>query len=181
MKTYLIYGVGMTFANAVLTLGLHIMGFWSDPEKLGTALLVAFPVGLAITIGGIVLGTKKAREPHGPNGFTYGQAWQAGFFTVLFAALFGVIFNALYFGVINPNFNEVTMDWTKSFMERMGAPDAQIDKKLEELRTTNTAVRQVINGFLGAVVFGMITSLITAAVMKRAPVEDLSQEPPPLM
>lgn len=180
MKTYLTYGVGMTFASAVVTLVLHIMGYWSDPEKLGTALMIAFPVGLLITTGGIVLGTKEARAPHGAKGFTYGQAWQAGFFVILFAALSGVIFNAIYFGVINPNFNEVTMDWTKSFMERMGAPEAQIDKKIEEMRTTNTVLRQVINGFVGAVVLGAIISLITAAVMKRAPVEDFSEAPPPL-
>ena len=96
MKTSLPYGAAITFACAVLTLVLHIMGYLTDPERLGTGLLITTPITLLIVIVGIVLGTRKAREPYGAKGFTYAQAWVAGFYVVLVAALTGVIFNFVY-------------------------------------------------------------------------------------
>jgi hypothetical protein len=178
MKTYLTYGAGITAAGAVLTLVLHIMGYWTNPERLGTALMIASIGGLAISTVGIVLGTKAVRDPVGPAGFTYGQAFKAGLFIILASAAFGLVFNFVYFKFINPNFAETTIQWTQSLMERMGAPEAQIEKKIDEMRQTTTVTRQLINGAVGAICFGAVISLITAAILKRAPKEDLSEPPP---
>jgi len=180
MKTYLTYGAGITFACAVFTLVLHILGYLTDPEKLGTGMLVTTPCVLVITIVGIVLGTKKIREPHGAKGFTYGQAWVTGFYIATFAALTGVIFNYIYYQFINPNFNEVVAEWTRSFMERMKVPDEQIEKQMAAARAGSTVLKRAISALFGTVIMGMIISLITAAVMKRAPSDDFTTEPPPL-
>ena len=178
MKTYLAYGAGTTVACAVLTLVLHILGYLNDPEKLGTGMMISIPTVILIVIVGLVLGTKKAREPYGNKGFTYGQAWLAGFYIIAFAALTGAVFNFVYYQFINTNINEVTAEWTRSFMERMKVPDEQIEKQMAAVRAGSTVAKRVINGFFGTVVMGMVFSLITAAIMKRAPVEDLSETPP---
>ncbi len=61
MKTYLTYGFYLAFASALLVFALYFLGLHDSAEKLGTAQTVQTVVGLVITVGGIVLGTKARR------------------------------------------------------------------------------------------------------------------------
>lgn len=170
MKTYVTYGLILTFVSAVVTLVLQIMGMFT-PEHLGTAMILGILCGLALNITLIIMGTKADRATVGAAAFGYGRALKAGFMIVLFAACFGLVFNLIYFKFINPNMGETTAEWTRSLMERMGAPDAQIEAKIAEIKEKSTLMRQVVNGFISTIVFGTIVSLITSAFLKRPAAE----------
>lgn len=179
MKTYALYGIGITLASAILTLVLMAAGFLTNPEKLGMAFLILMCFLLIILIVGIVMATKATRAEAANRGFSYGQAWKAAVLTVVFAAIFGCVFNFVYYSYINPNYNEVAMQWTRSMMENRGVSSEKVEKQMDEMRAKGTVERQLINGFIFTIILGSIIGLITAAVMKRPPVEDLTQAAPP--
>jgi hypothetical protein len=178
MKTPLIYGCGITFAAAVVTLALHLTGFSTNPEKLIVTMIVALPTMIAIAVVGIVLGTRKERAEKGAAGFSYGAAFKTGFLIALVASITGALFNLIYYTLLFPEFAEVSIEWTRSLLTRMGTPEADIERMIEETRAKSTVTRQVISGFIFSLVFNTIISLITAAIMKRAPADQPGELPP---
>jgi hypothetical protein len=177
MNTPLAYGLGITFASAVLTLVLHLLGLTTNPEKMLITGLIILPCVIAIVTTGLVLGMRKERARIGGGGFSYGQALKTGFLISLCAAVAGAAFNFIYYKFLFTDFAEVSIEGTRMFMERMGAPASAIEKALDDMRTKTTVTRQVVIGGIFTVVLGSIISLIAAAIIKRPPPEDL---PPPL-
>lgn len=180
MKTPLIYGAGITIANAIVTLAMHIFGLSTEPQKMFAAMVIGFPSVIAILLTGIILGTKKARAEQGASGFSYGQAFKTGFLIVFFAGLTGAFFHFIYYTFLFPNFAEVAIEWTRSFMEKMGLPPSKIDQELEEMRTKMTVIRQTAQSCIGMIGMGTIAALITAAIMKRPPPDSVPDQPPSL-
>ena len=168
MKTYLVYGFGITLANAVLTLCLYFFGYHTDPEKIESAQWIITVFSLVISITGIVLGTKarRAETPANEN-FTYGRALGAGVMIVLFAALFGIVTNYLYFAVINPGLTDLIVQTQMAKLEARGMPSAQIETAEKMIRAFSRPPIQAAIGFLGAMVFGTVISLITSAFLQR--------------
>lgn len=181
MKTPLIYGTVMTVAGAVLTLVLHLLGFTTNPDRMILTMIIVFPCMLLISVLGIVLGTRAVRAEKGPNAaFSYGEAFKAGFLVVLFAGITGAIFQFIYYTLLFPDFADVAIQWTRSLMEKMGAPSGKIEAQIEEMRASMTIPRQVIKGFISNLIFGAIVSLITSAILKRSAPDNLTPPPPPI-
>jgi tetrahydromethanopterin S-methyltransferase subunit F len=178
MKIPLLYGLAITLAGAVLTLVLHLTGVTTEPGNFLLVALLGLPVVLAIVATGIVLGTRAARRPFEKAGFSYGQAFTTGFKITLFSAVGGVLFSALYYGVIFPDFAEVQIESTRSLLEKIGAREADIERAVEDIRTKSTFARQLVSAFISNMVMGTIVSLITAAFMKRAPADEFAATPP---
>lgn len=180
MKTPFAYGAGMAFAGAVVTLALHLFGLSNHPEHLLAAIVIALPSALAITVAGIILGTRQVRQERGAAGFSYGQAFRAGFLIVLSGAALGTLFNFCYYQFLFPDFAEVRIEWTRGLMERMGARAGDIERALADMRTKATLGRELVTGLIFSIALGSVVSLITAAVMKRPPPDDFLVEPPSL-
>jgi hypothetical protein len=179
MKIPLIYGGIAAFAMIVLALINHILGLSTDPDKMMIGAGVGSVGMLAIYITMLIIGTKAARAQRAPaEGFTYGQAFSTAILIVLFGALFTSVFYFIYYKFIFPNFAEVQIEWMRSFMEKMNAPAAKIEEAVEKMREKSTVVAAVRSAFIFTVCLGAVVSLITSAVLKRAPVEDLSAPPP---
>lgn len=178
MKTHLIYGIAITVVNFVVLLLCYIGGLM-NVDNLGKGMLIGLTVGITVHVIGIVLGTRAAREPSGPLGFSYGKAFQVGFLISAFTAVSGTITNFTFYKLINPNYNETTIAWTKAMLENRNVPSEKIEKMEEDMREKGTITRQVRNGLIGTIVIGSIISLITSAALKRPPAEEpLTDEPP---
>lgn len=178
MKTYLTYGLAISFALAVLSLISHILGLSTSAERLGTAMIIGIAGLLVILTTGIVLGTKAARSSVPPNeGFTYGRAFTSGVLIALFAAAGGAVFNAVYFAYIHPDHAEITVQWTTSLMEKMGAPESEIERTVQDIRAKSGVVRQVLNGAVFTVILGAVISLVTSAFLKRPATEEIPALP----
>lgn len=110
MKNSLIYGSLLALAAFLLVLVLFICGLHSDASRLGLAQGIGSVGGLAIGITFLILGIRARRRavPAG-EGFSYGQAFGAGFGVQLVASLLGIVTTYLYAAVINPNFTEVLL------------------------------------------------------------------------
>jgi hypothetical protein len=175
MKTYLTYGFAIALAGALLNLILYFAGFHSDPSKLTAAQVLGGVIGIAITVIGIVLGTRARRAETPPTEeFGYGRALVAGIMISLFAALLGIVTGYIYLHVINSGFNDLIVQSKISEMEAKGLGGPQLEQMEKMLRLMTSAPVQAAMGFLGAMFFGTLVSLITAAVLKRS----TSEQPP---
>lgn len=167
MKTPLLHGFGITLVTGVVTLIAHLLGYWSDPQKLMTGMMLGGLCGITVQTIGIVLGTRRARTEHGTPEFSYGDAFKNGVLIAFFAAVFGIVFNFIFFKFLVPDFAETQAEWMRSFMEKMNAPAYKIEEAIEGMRAKATLVVQLRNGFIGTVVIGTVISLISSAFLKR--------------
>jgi predicted DNA repair protein MutK len=165
MKTYLTYGFAISMAGLLMNLGLFFTGFHTDAEKLGTGNLIAVLGGVAITVVGIVLGTKARREEFPlDEPFTYGRALVAGVMITLFATLVGIVTNYLYMHVINPSMTELMTQAQVNKFEASGMDSAKAEALSAKMMHP---VAQAIFGLIIGMIFGTVISLITSAVLKR--------------
>lgn len=171
MKTPLLYGIGVTLVTGAITLIAQLLGYWSDPQKLMTGMMIGGLCGIAIQTIGIVLGTRRARLEQGGTHFTYGDAFKNGALIVFFTALSGLLFNFIFFKFLVPDFAETQAEWMRSLMEKMNAPAYKIEEAVEGIRAKGTLVAQLRNGFIGTVVLGTLISLIASAFLKRKAID----------
>lgn len=180
MKTYLTYGLAMAGAGAVLALILFFLGLHSDPAKFSVAQSVQTFGGLAIAIACLILGI-RARRSSLPEteAFTYGRALAAGTMIVLFATLFGTVFNLLYTTVIHPDYTEVLVQSQLAAAEQKGMPPEQLDQMESVMRMMSKPAIQAAMGLFFGFLFGFVVSLIVAIFMRR-PAVVAAPEPPPI-
>lgn len=168
MKTYLTYGFAIGIVSLLLTLALFFLGYHSDVEKVSAANIVSSVGGLAITLVGIILGTRVRRaEIPASEPFGYGRALGAGVLISLFAAIVGVAGYLLYMGFINPDLKELMVQAQTAKLEGQGMGGDQIAAAESVMRMMMHPAMQAVFGLIGGVLYGTIISLITAAFLKR--------------
>lgn len=182
MKTPLTYGTYTALASGLLLLLLFFTGFHA-PERFFIGLVAQFVLGLVILIAGLFFAMREQRSINGAKvGLSYGQAFKTGILTAVVASAIGVVFNLTYSRVINPAYQTAAVEWTAAMMERNKVPDDKIEEMREKASQPKPIVREAVFGLLGGILFGALCSLVVAAIVKKAPVEDLSdsENQPPL-
>ena len=173
MKTYLTYGFVMALAGALLTLVLFFLGYHSDPSKVQAAQWISVPALVVITVACLVLGIKARRtDVPATEEFGYGRALGAGVMIVLFAAIFGTIFNAIYFSFVNPDFVDVMVQAQADKLEAKGVGPTQIEQMEKGMRFMMKPPLLAVFGFLQAMVWGTIIALLTAIFLRRPAAPD---------
>lgn len=179
MKTYLTYGSVMAIGNAVLAVVLYLVGFHSDPEKLGLAQTIGGIGGFALAIACIALGTRARRnEIPVTEAFGYGRALGAGIMIALFAGLLGIALTYGYGAVINPGFSEIVVQAEVAKLEAQGKSASEIEAAEKIIRAFTKPGVQAVVGFVAGMLAGTLISLVTAAVLKRPAVPDFAVPPP---
>jgi hypothetical protein len=174
MKTYLTFGAAMAGGGFVIVLVLYILGFHSDPAKLGSAQWIQGCLGLGVSISCIVLGTKARRAQVPPTEpFGYGRALGTGVMITLFAALVGLATTYLYGGVINPHFTDVIIQSQADKLEAQGLSAEKIEQIQKMSAPFMKLPAQMVFGFCGGMIFGTIISLISSAFLKRPASDEL--------
>ncbi len=168
MKTYLVYGFGMSAVGFLLQLVLFILGYHSDVEKFGQGQWIAGVAGIVIAVAAIVLGTKVKRAA-GPeeSGFSYGQAVGAGVMISLFAAILDVVLNYVYVTFINTGFTDIMVQSQMAKAQAKGAGPEQLEQMEKGIRFMAAPVPNAVMVIVMMMIFGTIISLIVAAFLKR--------------
>lgn len=180
MKNALTYGLFMALAGAALLLLMYFLGFHDTPEKMQSVQWVGM-------VGGVVLGVvflslamrdKRADFPAAED-WGYGNALGAGVLTSLFASLFGIVTAYLYFGVLNPDFSEVTYQMQVKAMEAKGMSADAIAKAEPMMRKfMSPGVLVAFQAFFGFV-WSVVLSLIIAIFFRKR--EQPALDAPPLV
>ena len=91
------------------------------------------------------------------------------------ASLISTAFNFTLYTVVDPElpealFNEV-LESTVNFMEKLGTPEEQIDKTIEDMQRSKEdyGLIPALEGYGYALIFGAIVALIGGAIIKKNP------------
>ena len=131
-------------------------------------------------IAGLVMAMRARREETPlDEDFGYGRALGTGTLTVLWSSLISSPIQALYIGVINPNFQEVVVAGQIAKLEAQGASVEQIEATEKIMTMMSGPIPQAISVLIAGFVFGFIVSLIVSIFVRREAVETF-EEPPPI-
>lgn len=170
MKNSLTYGFVLALAGALLAMVLFFLGFNDTPEKMQSAKYISMLVGSIIAIVVIVLGVKDKRsQTPADKPWGYGSAFATGFMIGLVGAIFGAIFNYVFFAYINTGAQEVIWQGQRAAFEAKGLSADKIDQIEPMVRKWTTPPVMAIFGFIGALIFNTVFSLIIAAFTKNRP------------
>jgi len=174
MKTYLTYGFYMALGNALIVFALYFFGMHSEAAKLDLAQKLQMFSSIAISIACLIYGTREHRDAlPAADPYGYGRALGTGFMIVLFASLFGAIFNYLYAAIINPGFIEVLLQAQSDKLEAAGMGADKIEQVNRMTRKMMKPAIQAGIGFFMGLFFGTLFALITAAFLKRTPHDEI--------
>lgn len=131
-------------------------------------------IGILTIVFVIIMGiisTAKSKSLLGGY-MSFKEAFSSYFITVAVALFIGTLVGILLFTVVDPELadylNERTIEITRDFMERFGAPESEIEKTLVELEGKNnySALNQLKNYVFG-LVFQAVLGLLVALIFKK--------------
>jgi Protein of unknown function (DUF4199) len=167
-KMAAINGIVLGVAYVVFTLLSYIM-VSSFLTYMGVKVL-----GYALSF--VVMGMLLSRIKKANGGYLeFKEAFGRIFIMVLVGELIYLLFNAIYVTMIDPHFAEKLRDSSLAFMEHMKLPDAELDKKTQQMNemieeSKHFSFLKNLWAYLGSAltdcVFGLLVAL---AVRKERP------------
>lgn len=161
-KLELKWGIGIGLANLLwlylsFFLGLHTNG-------LLLVQLMAL-IGFLISVIGYVLALRRVHRAYPEGTFLEGVA--SGIRMSGMVALFAALAQLGYFFLIHPEWTDLMVDETSAYYEAQGVSGQDLEEYREGARTTFGLRSYLLQSVLGALFLGVLTTLITMAVLKR--------------
>lgn len=177
MSTKTTYGLVIAFIGIALTLIGYMLGLQTD--KAGTALASIFGwIGTIVSFFVLWLGVRAVRDEKTDQCLTFGQWFGAGVIIMLIAAAVGAVYTFVHFTFINPDFADHMMANVEQKWAEAGMNDRQMEAAGKITRMFFHPGALAVMGFLGQMFFGVVFSLIVAAIVKRNPVTTVVVPPP---
>lgn len=159
------YGIIYGLIFIIYTLLVYITG----PENLVS--LWQGIVYFIITIGLFFFSAWRFKKEY-PEEATFFKIFPANFLVFVNSGLITLLFNILFYHVIVPELpgyiTDLTIEKTRSMMERFGAPEDEIEKAIKRVEeNTDFSIVGMSKSYLWGWIFGAIIALITAAVFRK--------------
>ncbi len=152
------WGVILGIALIIYTLVLFLTDNVGN-SKLGW-------ISFIVSIGGLVMAMRDYRTLNG--GFmSYGEGLSVGTLTAGVSGLLSSLFSVFYTTVIDTGAMERMVDKTREQLEESGLSDDQIDQQIKFVEMFQSPGLSFAFGVIGAIIFGLLLSLIIAAIMRR--------------
>lgn len=171
MGTKFIYALTLTITGAVLNLLLYFTGYQTEKLAVGQHLQW---LGFVITIAILHLGIKAVREESPGKYMSYGKGVGTGVLISLYSGLMSSVYTFIHFKFVNTEFVDYNMELIRAKWEQAGLGAAQMEKAEGITRMFMGPVSMAIMTPIMAVIFGLIISLILAAILKRPAPPDSS-------
>jgi uncharacterized membrane protein (DUF485 family) len=168
-KSALTYGSYMALISIALSVVIWAGGLLESMGLFGSAIigLLSFVISFLL----LLFFTKAYRNKE-LNGFiSFKQAFQFAMLVIIFSVLITTVYNYIFHTLIDPeymkNLMAVLQQKTMDYMEKVGAPEAQIEKTLEKFSEIPTIWKTLRQGIVTGLIAGAIISLIVAAIVKK--------------
>lgn len=167
-KHFMRFGILYALIQIVLTVLMYVAGiefFASNLFLFGTLMLL-------LTIAYTIFSILRFRKSIGGY-MTLKEGFMVTFFTLAIAGLITTTFTLILYNVVDKEYprllGEKTVEKTRELMERFGAPQDQIDKKIEDMGdpAQKFTVMGQIQGYLFGLVIYAFYSVILGAIFKR--------------
>jgi ABC-type sugar transport system permease subunit len=164
MSTKFIYALTLTICGALLNLLLYFTGF--QTEKLATGQYFQW-LGFVMMFAILWLGIKAVRDEAPEKGMSYGRGVGTGTLISLYSGLMSSVYSFIHFKFVNPEFADYQLALIRPKWEAAGMAEAQMEQAEKMTRAMMGPVAQAILTPIMVVIFGLILSLIIAAILKR--------------
>ncbi len=164
MSTKFTYALTLTICGALLNLLLYFTGF--QTEKLATGQYFQW-LGFVMMFAILWLGIKAVRDEAPEKGMSYGRGVGTGTLISLYSGLMSAVYSFIHFKFVNPEFADYQLALIRPKWEAAGMGEAQMDQAEKMTRAMMGPVAQAILTPIMVVIFGLILSLIIAAILKR--------------
>jgi len=169
MSTTLLYALIMAIAQIVVTLISFFLGYQTDKINSG-AWFGVMPLVVSIVV--LFLGVKAVREEQEGKYLTYGKGVATGTLISLYSCLIGAAYTYIHFTYVNPNFQDYLIEASRVKWAAAGLQESQMEGAEKGVRMfTKPAIQSVFTVVVG-MIFGVVLSLIIAAILKRNPPAD---------
>lgn len=152
------WGVILGIASIIFSLILFLTDNVGN-NKLGW-------VSLVISVAGLVLAMRDYRTLNGGY-MRYGEGLSVGTLTSAVSGLLSSLFSVFYTTVIDTGAMTRMVERTREQLEDSGASDDQIDQQMTIVEMFQSPGLSFAFGIIGAVIFGLLLSLVIAAIMRR--------------
>ncbi len=164
MGTKFTYALILTIAGAIFNLLMYFTGFQTEKLAVGQYLNWLM-TGISIVI--LWLGIKAVREETPDKSLSYGQGVGTGVLISLYSGLMSAVYTYVHFKFINPGFFDYQMDLMRQKWTQAGLSDDKIAQAEAMTQKFMGPVSSAILTPIFVVLFGLIISLILAAILKR--------------
>lgn len=164
MGTKFTYALILTIAGAGLNLLLYFTGY--QTEKLATGQHIQW-LGFVIMAVVLFLGIKAVREESPGQYMSYGKGVGTGVLISLFSGLMSAVYSFIHFKFINTEFADYQMEIIRAKWEQAGMSADQMEKAEGMARAMMGPVASAIMTPIMVLFFGLIFSLVIAAILKR--------------
>ncbi|MEY2949386.1 MAG: DUF4199 domain-containing protein [Saprospiraceae bacterium] len=170
--TYGLYG-----ALVLIVIGLigQLTGL-VDPSQPngGGGSMVINVLNALVTAGALVLAVKKHRDEDLDGYIAFGKAFGLGMLTVVVIAIISGIWTFVYISFIDPEMIDIMKEAARAQMENQGMEGEQLEQAMAmNGKFMNPGMISVF-AILGSMFFGLIISLVVAAVMKKQPSQGIA-------
>jgi uncharacterized membrane protein (DUF485 family) len=176
-KSALTYGSYLGLISIALSVIIWAGGLMESMGLFGSAIIGL--LSFVITFLLLLFFTKAYRNKELNGIISFKQAFQFAMLVILFSVIISTIYNYIFHTLIDPeymkNLMAVMQQKTMDYMEKVGAPESQIDKTLEKFSEIPTLWKTLRQGILFGVIGGGILALIVAAIVKKKEVIEVSE------
>lgn len=150
----IVAAASIVFGMILYLLGLHTEQ-WLGYVSLFASFVVLFVVG------------NNYKKKGGKAPLTYGQAFKFLMIAVLVAAVITGVFNYFYFSWIAPEIIDMAIDQQYEAMVERGMSEDQALQSMKLALPWMTPITFAVTVFFSFIIFGLIASLIIAALIKQ--------------
>ncbi|MGN6421310.1 MAG: DUF4199 domain-containing protein [Pseudobacter sp.] len=164
-KVGLTYGLIGGIAMIIYTLCLYMAGIETFMNFALAFLVYAIIIAIAVMAG---IKQKKLNGGY----LSFGEALKTVFLTFVLAFLLSTLFNYVLLNYIDTGFRDemsrLTLEKVESFMRKLGAPESDIEKAMENAGSAdNYSFSKTLLGYGMMCIIFCIISLIIAAIIKK--------------
>lgn len=110
----------------------------------------------------------KSRKNDTLNGYmTYGQGLGTGMLIAILGGLVTAVYTFVFYSYIDPEFIDKMLEISRAEMLKKDMSDEQIDQALEMSKKFMSPIMMTVFAYIGSLFFGLIISLVLAAVTKN--------------
>ncbi|GAF03831.1 DUF4199 domain-containing protein [Saccharicrinis fermentans] len=161
-STVYTYGLYLGIASILFSLLTYYSGMLGD-KYFGY-------LGFVITIIFIFLGLKSYKEKENDGVMKYGQGVSLGVLITLVGGFLSSAFTYVFFTFIDPAKHQELLSIAQEQQLQAGVPEAQLEQIEGVMNVMMSPISLALLGIVGAVIGGLIISLIISAILKKDPV-----------
>lgn len=168
-KSSLTYGLYLGLISIVISVVIWAGGLMESMGLFGSAIIGL--LSFVITFLLLLFFTKAFRNKEMNGIISFKQAFQFAILVIFFSVIISTIYNYIFHTLIDPEYMQnlmaVMQQKTMDYMQKVGAPEAQIEKTLEKFSEIPTIWKTLRQGIIFGLIGGSILALIVAAIVKK--------------